>query len=120
MGLQSVPSLKGGVKEFINQLIGCANLHYIDPTDQPIIAELRQLRRELANFWLAVSPEQIPDFYNGDVGKAHQALIKSGFLAQPLTDEENSFLQPLQERLEAGANDPIAGNYNRAVELYRQ
>ncbi|GAB4293599.1 MAG: hypothetical protein Fur0025_29930 [Oscillatoriaceae cyanobacterium] len=120
--LPSSPPLAGKMpaprKEFINQLIGCANLHYIDPTDQPIIAELRQLRRELADFWLVVPPEQIPDFYNGDVGKAHQALIKSGFLAQPLTEEENSFLKPLLERLEAGGNAPSTLNYSRAVELY--
>ncbi|HIK10509.1 MAG TPA: glycosyltransferase [Oscillatoriaceae cyanobacterium M33_DOE_052] len=120
MGLQSAPPFQGGVKEFINQLIGCANLHYIDPTDQPIIAELRQLRRELADFWLAVPPEQIPDFHNGDVGKAHQALIKSGFLSQPLTDEENSFLSPLLARLEAGDKAPGARNYILVAELYRQ
>ncbi|NEP46506.1 MAG: hypothetical protein F6K35_47850, partial [Okeania sp. SIO2H7] len=74
--------------EFINRLIGCVNLYEIDPTDQSLIEELRQLRKQIADFWLAVAPKELENTYQGKIRQAYQALLKSGIQNEPQTEDE--------------------------------
>jgi predicted O-linked N-acetylglucosamine transferase (SPINDLY family)/glycosyltransferase involved in cell wall biosynthesis len=83
--------------KFLNQLLGCVNLYCIDPTDESVILELRQLRKQLADFWLNVPSEQLETIYNGEVKKGYQAILSSGFQKEPLLETEQTFLQELIE-----------------------
>ncbi|NER36168.1 MAG: glycosyltransferase [Oscillatoria sp. SIO1A7] len=105
-------------EEFLNRLVGCANLYYIDPSDESIIAELRVLRRQLADFWLGLAPEQVQSFYQGDVGKAHKSVIESGFLDQSLNAEEQSFSDALVAQISSAGNVTAINGFV-AVGLYR-
>ncbi len=112
--LQEVPTT-----EFINRAIGCANLYYIDPTDRSIIEELRQIRRQIAEFWLNTAPEQLQNFYQSHLGQAYQKLVSSSFQQEPLTPTEQTFVQQLANELMLGMKSPKAINYLLAAQLYR-
>lgn len=103
--------------QFVNQLLGCVNLYRIDPSDGSVILELRQLRKQLADFWLTVSPEQLETAYNGEVRKAYQALLGSGFQVEKPTEAEEQFLQQLTE-ISKGLVSPQAINGLLGAMLY--
>ncbi|NJR21009.1 MAG: glycosyltransferase [Richelia sp. CSU_2_1] len=103
--------------QFVNQLLGCVNLYRIDPSDGSVILELRQLRKQLADFWLTLPPEQLETAYNGEVRKAYQALLGSGFQVEKLTEAEEQFLQQLTE-ISKGLARPQAINGLLGAMLY--
>ncbi|MDC0831663.1 hypothetical protein POG22_01390 [Geitlerinema sp. CS-897] len=94
---------------FINRTIGCCNIYYIDPSEQSIIEELHQLRRQLVEYWMTLPTEQLESAYNGEIGKAFQAILKSDFQKEPLSDADTQFRQELTE-LGAGLTKPKALN----------
>jgi hypothetical protein len=109
----------GLTAEFLNRAIGCANLYYIDPTDASVLAELREIRQEFAEFWLSVPPEKIQPFYASDVGKAHESVMKSGVQNEPLTDTERRLVAELTAEIGGGLEAPKAMNSLLAILLYR-
>ncbi|KPQ39984.1 MAG: putative O-linked N-acetylglucosamine transferase, SPINDLY family [Phormidium sp. OSCR] len=102
---------------FINRTIGCCNIYYIDPSEQPIIEELRQLRRQLVDYWLTLPGDQLPLAYNSEIGKAFKALLKSDLRQEPLTPEEETYRQQLTEQ-GAGLVKPQALNALMGAMLY--
>ncbi len=102
---------------FINRTIGCCNIYYIDPSEQPIIEELRQLRRQLVEYWLTLPEDQLPLAYNSEIGKAFKALLKSDVRQEPLTPEEEAYRQQLTEQ-GAGLVKPQALNALMGAMLY--
>ncbi|RQH49055.1 methyltransferase domain-containing protein [Okeania hirsuta] len=103
--------------EFINRLIGCVNLYEIDPTDQSLIEELRQIRKQIADFWLAVAPKELETTYQGKIRQAYQALLKSGIQNEPQTEDEQKFLKELAET-SMGLTNPKAINTFLGAMLY--
>ncbi|NER01425.1 MAG: glycosyltransferase, partial [Okeania sp. SIO3C4] len=103
--------------EFINRLIGCVNLYEIDPTDQSLIEELRQIRKQIADFWLSVAPKELETTYQGKIRQAYQALLKSGIQNEPQTEDEQKFLQELAET-SMGLTNPKAINTLLGAMLY--
>jgi predicted O-linked N-acetylglucosamine transferase (SPINDLY family)/glycosyltransferase involved in cell wall biosynthesis len=116
-----VGAVDGGCpnKEFINRAIGCVNLYYIDPSEQAIAEELRQIRRQLADFWLNTATEQLQQFYQSDLGQAYEKLVTSEIKKEPLTADEDTFVQHLARELSLGFKSPKAINYLLAARLYR-
>ncbi|OAB63463.1 hypothetical protein AY599_17325 [Leptolyngbya valderiana BDU 20041] len=94
---------------FINRTIGCCNIYYIDPSEQSIIDELHQLRRQLVEYWMTLPTEQLESAYTGEIGKAFQAILKSDFQKEPLSDADTQYRQELTE-LGAGLTKPKALN----------
>jgi hypothetical protein len=54
-----------------------------------------QFRKQLASLWLNLPDDQLEKAYLGDMGKAHQAILASGILYQPLSDDEKRFVREL-------------------------
>jgi len=54
-----------------------------------------QFRRQLASLWLGLPDDQLEKAYLGEMGKAHQAILASGILYQPLSDDEKRFVREL-------------------------
>jgi len=54
-----------------------------------------QFRRQLAAMWLNLPDDQLEKAYLGDMGKAHQAILASGILYKPLSDDEKRFVNGL-------------------------
>lgn len=103
--------------QFVNQLLGCVNLYRIDPSDGSVILELRQLRKQLADFWLNVPYERLETAYSGEIRKAYQALLGSGLQAEKMTETEEKFLQQLTE-ISKGLVHPQAINALLGAMLY--
>ncbi|MDF0553486.1 glycosyltransferase [Kamptonema sp. UHCC 0994] len=103
--------------QFLNQLLGCVNLYRIDPTDESVVMELRQIRKQIADFWLSVSTEELETIYMADVGKGYQAILYSGFQNEPMLETEQVFLQELTE-IGKGLVHPKAINSMLGAMLY--
>ncbi len=103
--------------EFLNRVMGCVNLYEIDPDDEGLVGELRQLRLELAAFWMGVAPEQLESVYGGEMRQAYRALLACGFQSEALTEDEEGFLQHLTE-VSSGLSQPKAVNALLGAMLY--
>ncbi|NJS10218.1 MAG: glycosyltransferase [Microcoleus sp. CSU_2_2] len=87
------------------------------PSNQSILANLRQYRQQIAEHWLNLPPEKLESSYLAETGKAYNLLLDSGIKHENLTESETSFLQTLVTKLERGE---IANNlqYLLAAMLY--
>jgi predicted O-linked N-acetylglucosamine transferase (SPINDLY family)/glycosyltransferase involved in cell wall biosynthesis len=104
--------------EFLNRLTAGINLYEIDPTAESVIADLRLIRKQIADLWLSVSGEQLELLYRSDFGKGYKALLGSGFINEPLIETERTFLNSLIAELSQGFGKPQAVNYLLAARLY--
>ncbi len=103
--------------QFANQLLGCVNLYRIDPSDESVVLELRQIRKQLADFWLSVPSEKLETFYQGEVRQGYQAILGCGLQAESMTEAEQKFLQQLTE-ISKGLVHPQAINALLGAMLY--
>ncbi|MEG4519845.1 MULTISPECIES: FkbM family methyltransferase [unclassified Microcoleus] len=103
--------------QFANQLLGCVNLYRIDPSDESVVLELRQIRKQMADFWLSVPSEKLESFYRGEVRKGYQAILSCGLQAESMTEAEQQFLQKLTE-ISKGLVQPQAINALLGAMLY--
>ncbi|MEG5050377.1 MULTISPECIES: glycosyltransferase [unclassified Microcoleus] len=103
--------------QFANQLLGCVNLYRIDPSDESVVLELRQIRKQMADFWLTVPSEKLESFYRGEVRKGYQAILSCGLQAESMTEAEQQFLQRLTE-ISKGLVQPQAINALLGAMLY--
>ncbi|MBD2197616.1 MULTISPECIES: glycosyltransferase [Calothrix] len=83
-------------------------------------SDLRQSRRQLADQWLNITPEQMPIMYAGILGETHKVLVNSSIKYKSLTDEEQIFVDSLIQHIEAGFEQPKAIQYLLAVMLYQR
>ena len=86
--------------------------------NREILAQLRQGRRLLAEFWLRVLSEELPDTYAGEAGEAHRALLDSGIKDELLTESDREFLAQLASGLSRGWAEPKAIQTFLAATLY--
>ncbi len=84
---------------FQNRLQGCLNLYYIDPSNSSVVEELRQIRRQLAEFWLNLSESELESVAQSSVGKCFKLFDQSDFIREPLTQAEQEFYQQLNHYL---------------------
>ena len=103
--------------QFANQLLGCVNLYRIDSSDESVVLELRQIRKQMADFWLTVPSEKLENFYLGEVRKGYQAILGCGLQAEAMTEAEQKFLQQLTD-ISKGLVQPQAINALLGAMLY--
>jgi len=84
------------------------------------VNNLSKERKYLAELWLNTLSTQLETAYNGDMGNQHRRLIESNIRNEPLTQEENAFLQTvIAELTKRSATDPASAiNYLLAAMLY--
>lgn len=103
---------------FLNRMLGCANLYYIDPDEQSIVEELRQIRRQVAEFWLSVPGDRVEAVFQSEFGKRYRSLLQCGFQNEPLKEDETAFVQTLSQRVAAGIEQPDGLKAFLGVMLY--
>jgi predicted O-linked N-acetylglucosamine transferase (SPINDLY family)/cephalosporin hydroxylase/glycosyltransferase involved in cell wall biosynthesis len=81
--------------QFINRLIGCANLYEIDPTHQSVLEEMYQLRQQVAQYVSQITDSELKSTASKLVTQAYQILLNSGFWQQPLRVNDREFLKTL-------------------------
>jgi len=84
---------------FLNRMLGLSNLYYIDPEDQEILAELRQVRLQTVTLMVNASREELGRQFAADFGDRFWAMAQSGVQKEPLNAEEARCRDDLQNWL---------------------
>ncbi|KZR79886.1 hypothetical protein PMIT1342_01831 [Prochlorococcus marinus str. MIT 1342] len=84
---------------FLNRVLGLSNLYYIDPEDQEILQELRDVRMQTINLILATSKEELGRQFQADFGDRFWAMAQSGVQKEPLNAQEAEQKNSLQNWL---------------------
>ena len=72
----------------LNRLLGLSNLYYIDPEDQEILQELRQVRLQTLQLLLSCGREELGRHFSADFGDRFWAMAQSGVQKEPLDAQE--------------------------------
>jgi len=79
---------------FIQELEQAIQKYKSFPQNYYITVSLRKARKIIANKLINSIPEKIPEFFdNSYIGKSYQLFINSGFKNEPLTKDEEAFVQ---------------------------
>jgi hypothetical protein len=84
---------------FLNRMLGLSNLYYIDPEDQEILAELRQVRLQTVTLMLNASREELGRHFAADFGDRFWAMAQSGVQKEALSAEEARCRDEIQQWL---------------------
>ena len=84
----------------LNRMLGLANLYYIDPEDQEICSELRQLRLDLAAAIQRCPEQQLEQLWSTDLGDRYWAMVRSGVQKEVPTPQEEALKQAATQRLQ--------------------
>ena len=68
--------------------LGLSNLYYIDPEDQEILHELRQVRMSLIEAIERCPEQQLESIWATDLGDRYWALVRSGIQKEAMTPTE--------------------------------
>jgi hypothetical protein len=88
-----------GNRIHLNRLLGLSNLYYIDPEDQEILHELRQLRFSLIEAIERCPEDQLQAIWATDLGDRYWALVRSGVQKEAMTPAEEQKKQTVIHKL---------------------
>ena len=91
----------------LNRLLGLSNLYYIDPEDQEILQELREVRLALISAIEQCPENQLEAIWASDLGDRYWALVRSGIQKEPLTPEEEQKKHAATQKL----NPSVGGGF---------
>ena len=83
----------------LNRLLGLSNLYYIDPEDQEILTELRQVRLSLIEAIQSCPEQQLESIWATDLGDRYWALVRSGIQKEALTPSEEQIKHAVTQKL---------------------
>jgi hypothetical protein len=87
----------------LNRLLGLSNLYYIDPEDQEILQELRQLRLQLSQLILNCPEQQLESLFSADLADRYWALVRSGVQKEALQPAEDQLKTAVTTKLQPNA-----------------
>lgn len=93
----------------LNRLLGLSNLYYIDPEDQEILQELRQVRLSLIEAIERCPESELEQIWATDLGDRYWALVRSGIQKEALTPAEEHRKQAVTQAL----NPATGGGFGR-------
>ena len=91
----------------LNRLLGLSNLYYIDPEDQEILQELREVRLALIGAIEQCPEHQLESIWASDLGDRYWALVRSGIQKEPLTPQEEQKKHAATQKL----NPSVGGGF---------
>jgi len=89
---------------FLNRILGLSNLYYIDPDDQEILQELRQVRLQTIDLLLSSTREALGQHFSSDFGDRFWAMAQSGVQKEPLDAHEAAQRDAIQTWLSTTPN----------------
>ena len=93
----------------LNRLLGLSNLFYIDPEDQEILQELRQVRLELINAIERCPESELEQLWATYLGDRYWAFVRSGIQKESLTPAEERLKQSATQAL----NPAVGGGFGK-------
>ena len=91
----------------LNRLLGLSNLYYIDPEDQEIAQELRQVRMSLVEAIQRCPEQELEGIWESDLGDRYWALVRSGIQSEPMTPSEEEMKHAVTQKL----NPAVGGGF---------
>jgi hypothetical protein len=89
---------------FLNRILGLSNLYYIDPEDQEILQELREVRLQTVQLMLSVSRDELGRQFQSDFGDRFWAMAQSGVQKENLDANEIQQRDAMQQWLSQTPN----------------
>ncbi len=89
-----------------------------DPTSRTAIANLRQLRHNIAEQLLNTADDEIQNVYIKKISKVHQIFLSSGIKNHALTITEQTLVDELVQNISQGLEQPKAIQYLLTAMLY--
>ena len=89
---------------FLNRVLGLSNLYYIDPEDQEILKELREVRLQTIQLMLNVGNEELGRHFQSDFGDRFWAMAQSGVQKENLDALETQQRDAIQQWLSQTPN----------------
>ncbi|MEG4960848.1 MULTISPECIES: glycosyltransferase [unclassified Microcoleus] len=102
----------------ISDLSALVEQYKKSPSNQSLLAQLRQYRQQIARNWLKLPAEKLETAYSQEAGKSHKLLLDSGLKNETLTESEQSFVQQLSSKLAEGEEIADKIQYPLAAMLY--
>ena len=84
---------------FLNRILGLSNLYYIDPEDQEILEELREIRLQTVQLMLNVGRDELGRQFQSDFGDRFWAMAQSGIQKESLNSIEIQQRDAMQQWL---------------------
>lgn len=84
---------------FLNRMLGLSNLYYIDPEDQEILQELRQVRLQTVQLMLSCTGQELGEHFSADFGDRFWAMAQSGVQKEALDAQEAAQRDAIQQWL---------------------
>ena len=91
----------------LNRLLGLSNLYYIDPEDQEILRELRELRMSLIEAIERCPEDQLESIWATDFGDRYWSLVRSGIQTEAMTPYEEEKKHKVTQKL----NPAVGGGF---------
>ena len=91
----------------LNRLLGLSNLYYIDPEDQEILNELRQVRMSLIEAIERCPEQQLQGIWEAELGDRYWALVRSGIQKEAMTPSEEQKKHAVTQKL----NPSVGGGF---------
>ena len=89
---------------FLNKILGLSNLYYIDPEDQEILQELREVRLQTIQLMLSVERDELGRQFQSDFGDRFWAMAQSGVQKESLNATEVQQRDAIQQWLSQTPN----------------
>ena len=89
---------------FLNRILGLSNLYYIDPEDQEILQELREVRLQTVQLMLSVGKDELSRQFQSDFGDRFWAMAQSGLQKESLDAHEVQQRDAIQQWLSQTPN----------------
>ena len=89
---------------FLNRMLGLSNLYYIDPEDQEILKELREVRLETIQLMLGTGNDELGRQFQSDFGDRFWAMAQSGIQKETLDSNEVQLRDSIQQWLSQTPN----------------
>jgi hypothetical protein len=105
-GTSEAPTEKSGFEDriFLNKILGLSNLYYIDPEDQEILQELREVRLQTVQLMLSVGRDELGRQFQSDFGDRFWAMAQSGVQKESLDATEVQQRDAIQQWLSQTPN----------------
>jgi predicted O-linked N-acetylglucosamine transferase (SPINDLY family)/glycosyltransferase involved in cell wall biosynthesis len=104
--------------DFISKLFTLVDKYQREPSEPSLLIELRQMRKQMAEFWLSTETIWLARVYLSKVGEAHQILLNHGIQHELLTETEQSFVDEILAHIAKGFGEPKAIQYLLVAMLY--
>lgn len=83
------------------------------------LADLRQVRRQIAEKWLSLPAEQLEPAFRGELGKTHQLLLSTGMKSEALNEDEQHFIEQLAIKYPLATDNKETVRYWLVTMLYQ-